>query len=72
MQIQERIAAKRQALEELKGHPMCCEVYDEGDKLVIVFPCMVQGLGGIRVWNTAAGIRVGLERCEKAWKDSML
>ena len=70
--IKEAIAAKAEARRAVEAHPMCLSLRDEGRKVIVVFPYGVFGVYGVRVDNTAAGLRKALDKCEQAWKDSLL
>lgn len=66
--IQERTDAKNEAMETLKGLPMCYEVTEDKDTLVIEFPYPSLAVDGLRVDNTRAGIEQAIEMCEEAWQ----
>lgn len=70
--IQYNIFEKQRAKAMLENHPMCFEIREEKSKLIVIFPYEVYGIGGVRVDNTANGIKQAILKCEKAWEDSSL
>jgi len=69
--IQENIVNKACALQELKEHPMCFDVREDKDTLIVEYPYWA-GADGVRVCNTAKGLQQALHYCEQAWQHTSL
>ena len=73
MSIQNNIKKKQGALHELKNHCMSADVIETKHHIVVIFPQHLQGdVDGIRVCNSAKGIRTAIQRCETAWDNSSI
>lgn len=67
MSVQENIKSKNAAIEKLTNHPMCLRIEEGKSHSIVVFPFEVEGLGGVRVENSARGIEKAIEFCEQSW-----
>lgn len=68
--VLENIAAYNSAKNDVREHCMCLRMQEEGSKIIVIYPYGDFPVNGIRVDNSAAGLKLALIKMEQHWTES--
>lgn len=68
--IQENIENYNAAKKMVLDHVMCLRMQEDGSKIIVIYPCGDFPVNGVRVDNTAAGLKMALIKMEQHWMES--